>query len=151
MKREEKNGGPMRGRLHIKTTQIPPFFCYIPIFQSFLSLYIPPSFANFSHLRKNSRESGSSFYFWVVFISRVFIHTVRKGNFTTQDWTEAVQQNEESFPRSLNNATLSNWASILSNLGYFCEVRSIIVVCGKIHDAFCRFDHWTVKSQIPLH
>ena len=28
MKREEKNGGPMRGRLHIKTTQIPPFFRY---------------------------------------------------------------------------------------------------------------------------
>ena len=25
MKREEKNGGPMQGRLHIKTTQIPPF------------------------------------------------------------------------------------------------------------------------------
>ena len=76
---------------------------------------------------------------------------VRKGNFATQDWTEAVQQNEESFSRSLNNATLSNWASILSNLGYFCEVRSIIVVCGKIHDAFCRFDHWTVRSQIHLH
>ena len=76
---------------------------------------------------------------------------VRKGNFATQDWTEAVQQNEESFSRSLNNGTVSNWASILSNLGYFCEVRSIIVVCGKIHDAFCRFDHWTVKSQIPLH
>ena len=76
---------------------------------------------------------------------------VRKGNFATQDWTEAVQQNEESFSRSLNNATISNWASILSNLGYFCEVRSIIVVCGKIHDAFCRFDHWTVRSQIHLH
>ena len=28
MKREEKNDGPMRGRLHIKTTQIPPFFRY---------------------------------------------------------------------------------------------------------------------------
>ena len=25
----------------------------------------------------------------VVFISRIFIHTVRKGNFATQDWTEA--------------------------------------------------------------
>ena len=53
---------------------------------------------------------------------------VRKGKFATQDLTEAVQQNEESFPRSLNNATLSNWVSVLSNLGYFCEVRSIIVV-----------------------
>ena len=76
---------------------------------------------------------------------------VRKGNFATQDWTEAVQQNEDSFPRSLNNATLSNWASILPNLGYFCKMRLIIIVCGKIHDAFCRFDHWTVRSQIHLH
>ena len=32
MKREEKNGGPVRGRLHIKTTQILPFFCRIPVF-----------------------------------------------------------------------------------------------------------------------
>ena len=44
MKREEKSGGPMRGRLHIKTTQIPPFFCCILVFQFFLSLYIPLSF-----------------------------------------------------------------------------------------------------------
>ena len=63
MKREEKNGGPMRGRLHIKTTQIPPFFCYIPVFQSFLSLYISLSFAKFSRLRKNSRKCRSLFYF----------------------------------------------------------------------------------------
>ena len=42
----------MRGRFHIKTTQIPSFFCCIPVFQSFLSLHIPLSFANFSHLRK---------------------------------------------------------------------------------------------------
>ena len=52
-----------------------------------------------------------------------------------------VQQNEERFSRSQDNATLSNWASILSNLGYFCEVRSIIAACGKIHGACCRFDH----------
>ena len=44
MKREEKSGGPMRGRLHIKTTQIPLFFCCILVFQFFLSLYIPLSF-----------------------------------------------------------------------------------------------------------
>ena len=62
-----------------------------------------------------------------------------------------VQQNEESFSRSQDNATLSNWASILSNLGYFCEVRSIIVACGKIHGAYSRFNHWTVKSQVRLH
>ena len=37
MKRGEKNGSLMRGRLHIKTTQIPPFFCCIPVFQSLLS------------------------------------------------------------------------------------------------------------------
>ena len=42
----------MWGRLHIKTTQILPYFCCIPLFQSFLSLYIPLSFANFSHLTK---------------------------------------------------------------------------------------------------
>ena len=42
----------MRGRFHIKTAKIPSFFCCIPVFQSFLSLYIPLSFANFSHLRK---------------------------------------------------------------------------------------------------
>ena len=52
-----------------------------------------------------------------------------------------VQQNEEHFSRSQDNATLSNWASILSNLGYFCEMRSIITACGKIHGAYCRFDH----------
>ena len=52
-----------------------------------------------------------------------------------------VQQNEERFPRSQDNATLSNWASILSNLDYFCEMRSIIAACGKIHGAYCRFDH----------
>ena len=137
----------MWGRLHIKTMQIPPFFCYIPVFQSFLSLYIPLSFANFSHLRKNSQKCGSSLYFYlyffflifvcikshpssdsgpskenfmkrvqiqddeeakcqrwwrartqeiawascvrVFFISRIFIHTVRKGNFATRYWTEA--------------------------------------------------------------
>ena len=87
----------------------------------------------------------------VVFISRIFIHTVRKGNFATQVEQKRVQQNEERFSRSQDNATLSNWASILSNLGYFCEVRSIIAACGKIHGAYCRFDHWTVKSQVHLH
>ena len=52
-----------------------------------------------------------------------------------------VQQNEERFSRSQDNATLSNWASILSNLGYFCEVRSIIAACGKIHGAYSCFDY----------
>ena len=130
----------MRGRLHIKNTQIPPFFCYIPVFKSFLSLYISPSFTNFSHLQKNRGRADHRFIFELSSSQEQSIK-VRKGNFATQDLTEAVQQNEESFPRSLNNATLSNWASILSNLGYFREVQSIIVVCGKIHDAFCRFDH----------
>ena len=31
-----------------------------------------------------------------------------------------VQQIEQRFSGSQHNATLSNWASILSNLGYFC-------------------------------
>ena len=146
MKREEKkNGALMRGRLHIKTTQIPPFFCNIPVFRSLLSLYIPLSFTNFSHLRKkfaglriivvflfvfiyflifvcskghpssNSGPSRENFMKRVQIqddeeaksqgdgerrnkklreqalcelshvISRIFIHTVRKGNFVTQD------------------------------------------------------------------
>ena len=135
----------MRGRLHIKTTQIPPFFCNIPVFRSLLSLYIPLSFTNFSHLRKkfaglriivvflfvfiyflifvcskghpssNSGPSKENFmkrvqiqddeeaksqgdgerrnkklreqalYELSHVISRIFIHTVRKGNFVTQD------------------------------------------------------------------
>ena len=62
-----------------------------------------------------------------------------------------VQQIEQRFSGSQHNATLSNWASILSNLGYFCELRSIIAACGKIHGAYCRFGHWTVKSQVHLH
>ena len=62
-----------------------------------------------------------------------------------------VQQNEERFSRSQDNATLSNWASILSNLGSFCEVRSIIAASVKINGAYCRFDHRTVKSQVHLH
>ena len=64
----------------------------------------------------------------VVFISIIFIHTVRKENFATQIEQKRVQQNEERFSRSQDNATLSNWPQILSNLGYFCEVRSIIVL-----------------------
>ena len=58
-------------------------------------------------------------------------------------WIEQklVQQNEYVLFRSQDNANLSNWASILSNLGYFCEVRSIIAARDKIHGAYCRFDH----------
>ena len=68
-------------------------------------------------------------------------------------WIEQklVQQNEYVLFRSQDNANLSNWASILSNLGYFCEVRSIIAARDKIHGAYCRFDHWIVKSRVHLH
>ena len=151
MKREEKNGGPMRGHLHIKTTQISSFFCRIPVFLSFLSLHIPLSFANFFTLEKKisrsadhrcififvfcflfflillcikgypSSDSGPSkgkfmkrvqiqddeeaqcqrwwrprkqeiawaSFVQVVFISRISIHTVRKGHFVTQDLPES--------------------------------------------------------------
>ena len=68
MKREEKNGSPMPGRLHIKTTQIPPFLCCIPVFRSFLSLYIPQSFVHFSHLRKKIRRSADHRCIFIVFI-----------------------------------------------------------------------------------
>ena len=72
MKSEEKNGGLMRGRFHIKTTQIPPFFCCIPVFQSFLSLHIPLSFANFFTLAKKISRSADHrciFIFISVFFS----------------------------------------------------------------------------------
>ena len=58
MKRKEKYGGLMRGRLHIKTTQIPPFFSCIPVFQSFLSLRISLSLANFLTLAKRISRSA---------------------------------------------------------------------------------------------
>ena len=194
-----QNGGPMRGRLHIKTTQIPPLFYCIPVFQSFLSIYSPPFFANFSHLRKKfvgarivvvvvvffnlfilifvcnknhpSSDSGLS---KESFMKRVQIqrgkmpaimesaetrNCVSKAmcelsssqeSSSTQSVKEIlrrrikqkrVQQNEERFSRSQDNATLSNWASILSNLHYYCEVRSMIAACGKIHGTYYRFDY----------
>ena len=252
----------MWGRLHIKTTQILPYFCCIPLFQSFLSLYIPLSFANFSHLTKKkicrsadhrcificiyfswifvcikghpSSDSGPSeenfiyptilcklstlnekkicrsadhrcificiYFSWIFvcikghpssdsgpseenFMKRVQIQDDEeakereRGNkklceqavcelsssqefSSTQSAKEILrrrieqrrlQQNGERFSRSQGNASLSNWALILSNLGYFCEVRSIIAACNKILGAYCRFDHWTVKSQVYLH
>ena len=58
MKRVEKNGCHMRERLHIKTTQILLFFCCIPVFQSFLSLHIPPSFADVFTLAKKISRSA---------------------------------------------------------------------------------------------
>ena len=63
MKREEKNSGPMRGRLHIKTTQIPPFFCYIQIFQSFISLYIPHPLQIFHTCEKIRGRADHRFIF----------------------------------------------------------------------------------------
>ena len=58
----------MRGRIHIKSAQIPPFFCCIPIFQFFLSLYIPLSFANCSHLWKKLAGVQIIVVFLFVFI-----------------------------------------------------------------------------------
>ena len=44
-----------------------------------------------------------------------------------------VKQNEERFSRSEHDAILLNWASILSNLGYFYEVRSIMESALLLH------------------
>ena len=196
----------MWGRLHIKTTQILPFFCCIPLFQSFLSLYIPLSFANFSHSTKKICRSADHrcificiYFSWIFvcikghpssdsgpseenFMKRVQIQDDEEAkererknkklceqavcelsssqeSSSTQSAKEILrrrieqkrlQQNGERFSRSQGNATLSNWALILSNLGYFCEVRSIIAACWKIYVAHCGFDHWTVKSQVHL-
>ena len=39
------------------------------------------------------------------------------------------------FPDRKKNANLSNWASILSSLGYFCVVRSIMEIALLPHAA----------------
>ena len=68
----------MRGRFYIKTTQIPSFFCCIPVFQSFLSLYIPVSFANFSHLR--TEFAGVRIIVVLLFVFIFFIFACIKGH-----------------------------------------------------------------------
>ena len=72
----------MRGRLHIKTTQIPPFFCCIPVFQSFLPLYIPVSFTNFSYSRKKFAEARIIFIFLFAFVF-FFIFVCIKGHLSS--------------------------------------------------------------------
>ena len=71
MKREEKNGGPMRGCLHIETTQIPPFFCYPSLILPFL-IYLT-ILCKFFTLAKKFAGVRIIAFFLVV-----FIHTVRK-------------------------------------------------------------------------
>ena len=41
-----------------------------------LSLYISLSFTNFSHLRKNSQECGSSFYFYLYIYIYIYIYII---------------------------------------------------------------------------
>ena len=125
MRREEKNGGPMQGRLHIKTTQIPPFFCCIPVFQSLLSLCIPLSFANFSHLRKKFARLRIIVVFLFVFFFLIFVCI--KGHPSS----DSGPSKEISWKES--------------------KLKSIIAACGKIHSAYCCFDHWTVKNQVHLY
>ena len=155
----------MWGRLHVKTTQIPPFFCCIPVFQSFLSIYYFILCKFFTLAKKIRRSAGHRcificillFFFFscssdsgpskedfmkrvqipddeeakcqrwwrarkqeiawascvrVVFISRIFIHTVRKGNFATQDWTEAGEtkcSNSQQFLPQINTESHNIW------------------------------------------
>ena len=69
----------------------------------------------------------------VIFISRIFIHTVRKGNFAMQDWAGAGATKWRAF---FWIATIM----LLFRIGlrscqilcYFGEVRSIIPSCGKM-------------------
>ena len=83
MKCEEKYGSPIRGRLHIKTTQIPPFFCCIPVFQSFLPLYIPVSFTNFSYSRKKIRRSADHLCIFICICIFFFIFVCIKGHLSS--------------------------------------------------------------------
>ena len=137
----------MRGRLHIKTTQISPFFCNIPVFQSFLP-YISHHPLQIFHTCEKIRGSANHRFIFELSSSQESSSTqsvkVRKRNFATQDWTEAVQQKEESFSRSLNNATLSNWASILSNLAIFW---SVVDNCRMRQKSRCLLSLWSLNSQ----
>ena len=69
MKREEKKWRPYAGTSSYQNYANSAFlllYSSIPIPP--LSLYIPLSFANLSHLRKNSQECGSSLHFYLYLI-----------------------------------------------------------------------------------
>ena len=150
----------MWGRLHVKTTQIPPFFCCIPVFQSFLSIYYFILCKFFTLVKKIRRSADHRCIFICIciFFFRVLLilaplkkiswkeskfQTMKRRNASddgergnkklreqavcelsssqesssTQSVKEIlrrrieqkwVQQNEERFSRSQDNATLSN-------------------------------------------
>ena len=185
----------MWGRLHVKTTQIPPFVCCIPVFQSFLSIYYFILCKCFTLAKKIRWSAGHRcificiFFFscssdsgpskedfmkrvqipddeeakcqrwwrtrkqeiaWascvrVVFISRTSSTQSVKEILWRRIEQKRVQQNEESFSRSQDNATLSNWASILSNLTLF--LGSAVDNCCMRQNSRCLLSLWSLNSQ----
>ena len=101
MKREgKKNGGPMRGRLHIKTTQIPPFFCCIPVFQSILSLYIHYPLQIFHTCGKKFAGARIIVVFYLYLFFGIFVcikgHTSSDSGPSKENFMKRVQvQNDE--------------------------------------------------------
>ena len=54
----------MRGRFHIKTTQIPPFFCCIPVFLSIaFSKFISKNQVKVMRINRNIKIWGAVVYF----------------------------------------------------------------------------------------
>ena len=107
----------MWGRLHIKTTQILPFFCCIPLFQSFLSLYIPLSFANFSHSTKTiCRSADHRCIFICIYFSWIFVcikgHPSSDSGPSEENFMKRVQiqDDEEAKERERKNKKLCEQA-----------------------------------------
>ena len=74
---------------------------------------------------KNSRDCGSSLYFYLYFFFLIFVCI--KGHPSS----DSGPSKEISWKES--------------------KLKSIIAACGKIHGAYCCFDHWTVKNQVHLY
>ena len=70
----------MWGRLHIKTTKISPFFCYIPVFQPFKTMKRRNASDDEERGHKKLREQAVC----ELSSSQESSITVRKGNFATR-------------------------------------------------------------------
>ena len=115
----------MRGRIHIKSTQIPPFFCCIPIFQFFLSLYTPLSFANCSHLRKKLAGVQIIVVFLFVFIY-FLIFVCSKGHPSSnsgpfkENFMKRVQIQDDEEAKSQGDGERRNKRNFVSKLCVSC-------------------------------
>ena len=80
----------MWGRLHVKTTQIPPFFCCIPVFQSFLSIYYFILCKFFTLAKKIRRSAGHRCIFICILLFFFFSCSSDSGP-SKEDFMKRVQ------------------------------------------------------------